>query len=125
MILLARSQWFDRLVTPIIKWGLSRATSLDPYDYRQLLRLHNGYSVAEIQIDENDWLANRTLAELNLNAEDVLALGLLRGDGSYIGAPAGDRTIEPGDTLLAYGRKARLQGLSSLEQADNSISESK
>lgn len=36
---------------------------------------------------------------MNLGDEGVLLLGIRRGD-TYIGAPGGDTTIEPGDTVV-------------------------
>lgn len=118
LILLARSRWFDRLVTPVIEWGLDRTTSLDRHDYRQLLRLRRGYRVAEIYVDEDNQLTNRTLKELNRNAEGVVALGIRRSDDSYLGALGENQPIKSGDTFLAYGQKDRLQKLAESEEDD-------
>jgi hypothetical protein len=118
LILLARSRWFDRLVTPVIEWGLDRTTSFDHHDYRPLLRLRRGYRVAEIYVDENNQLTNRTLEELNRNAEGVVALDIRRPDDSYLGVPGENQPIKSGDTLLAYGHKDRLQKLAECEGDD-------
>ncbi|QIO25112.1 TrkA C-terminal domain-containing protein [Haloarcula sp. JP-L23] len=118
IILLARSRWLNRLVTPAIEWGLGRTTDLDLRDYTQLLRLQSGYRVAEIDVKENDWLANKTLRELRLSDEGILALGIIRADGSYLGAPGGNESLRVGDTLLAYGREHRLQELSERREDD-------
>lgn len=40
-----------------------------------------------------------------------MVLGIRRSDGTYIGAPGPDHRIRPGDTLIAYGQRDRLQEL--------------
>lgn len=111
IILFARSRWFNRLVTPLIEWALSRTTELNVTDYAQLLGLQSDYRVAEVDIDADDWLAEKTLSELDLPTEGVLILGIQRND-SYIGAPQPETETKPGDTLVLYGKRDRLQELS-------------
>lgn len=123
IVVLARSRWLNRLVTPVVRWGLARSTALDLRDYTQLLRLGRGYRVAEIAVEEDDWLADKPLRNLDLSAEGVIVLGIVRPDGSYLGVPGGDRTLYPGDTLLAYGRERRLKELSERERGDRDAHE--
>ena len=122
LVLLARSQWFNRLVTPLIRRVLSRATDLDVRDYTRVLGLQREYGVAEIDVGSGDWLAGETPAELNLAAEGVLLLGIRRG-GTYIGAPGDDTRIKRGDTVVLYGKEARLQELSSRQGGDQQAHE--
>lgn len=118
IVLFAHSRWLNRLVTPIIERALDRTTDLKIRDYTRLLGLRSDYRVSEIDVGEDDWLADGTLAELNLPAEGVLVLAIKRADGSYVGAPGPETTIQPGDTVVLYGRKHRLQELSERE-SDN------
>ncbi len=101
---LARSAWVDRRLTRVIGRVLTRFTDLDVRDYAGILRLHGEYEVSELQIQPDDWLAGRTLAELDLPHEGVLVLGIVRRDGRYIGAPTGRDLLEAGDVVLLYGR---------------------
>ena len=111
IILFARSKWFNRLVTPLIEWTLGKTTELEVTDYAQLLGLQREYRVAEVEINTSDWLAEKTITELDLPSEGVLILGIRRDD-SYIGAPQPDVETKPGDTLVLYGKQDRLKELS-------------
>ena len=92
---------------------MSRAgwTDLDVRDYASLLRLAGEYSVIEMRVRPDEWLANKTLAELDLRSEGALVLGIERTGGSYVGAPRGPTAVWPGDLLIAYGRTSRLKEL--------------
>lgn len=109
--LVARSQWVDRRLSSLIARMLNRVTDLDARDYSALLHLSADYTVLEMAVQEGDWIAGRALAELKLRDEGVLVLGLTRPDGTWIGAPRFDTTIQAGDTLVLYGRTPRLAEL--------------
>ena len=53
-------------------------------------------------------LDGRTLGELRLKDEGVLVLGVVHGDGAYVGAPGTDTVINVGDTVVLYGRDTVL-----------------
>lgn len=107
----ARSAWLERLMGRWIERILARHTDLARRDYASLLRLGGDYRVVEMHVEEGDWLAGRSLATLDLSREGVLALGVTRADGSYLGAPRGDTTLAPGDIVMLYGREAVLADL--------------
>ena len=112
LIALARSAWLDRLLTPAIKRVLSRRSSFELRDYTRLLNLHRDYHVADLAVSEDSWLANETLGDLQLRSQEgVVVLGIQREDGTYIGAPAAEDEITPGDTLVTYGQEERLKEL--------------
>ena len=112
LIMLSRSQWFQSLLTPMIRAVLRRSTMLDLSDYASLLHVREGYTIAEMEVHSDSWLANRTLAQLRLGAEGVSVLGVVRPSEEYIGAPPANQTFEAGDWLLVYGRTDRLEELS-------------
>lgn len=72
-------------------------------DYAQLLHITEQYSIHELTIRDDDWVAQRPLGELRLTDEGVLVFGVIREDGTYLGVPTRDTVLEPGDTVLAYG----------------------
>lgn len=115
---LARSRAFNRMLTPLIERSLARYTTLDLRDYADLLHLHDDYRIVEIDVRDPSWLANRTIGELMLADEGVLILGVKRPGEAYLGAPPADFGLRPGDLLLLYGRKHRLQELSSRALGD-------
>lgn len=117
IILLARSQLLNRALTPVIERTLDHTTDLAIQDYTQVLGLQSEYRVAEVEITEDEWLANDTARELNLSNEGVILLGIER-NGDYIGAPGPDTEIQPGDTVTLYGKEDRLHELADRDEGD-------
>ena len=111
LIWIVFSKWVDRQLSNVINWALKRYTDIDIQDYSTLLHLAGEYSVTELLVEQDDWLANRTLLELDLIAEGILILGITRNDGTYIGTPLATTTIEPFDNLILYGRVSCLKRL--------------
>jgi hypothetical protein len=114
----ARSRLVDRWATPLIARLLSRWTDLDVRDYSGLLELSNGYRVLELAVQAGDWVANRTLAELELRDEGVVVLGVYRAGGAWVGAPGGGTRIRPGDTVVVYGKEATVCELDGRPRGD-------
>ena len=110
--LFARSNWVDRRLSRLINWALAKWTDLDVPDYASLLNLANNYRVAEMIVDELDWVANKPLSDLRLSREGVLVLSIFRADGDYVGTPVGETYILPNDKLILYGRADHLLELS-------------
>ena len=104
LLFLARSAAFDRLLQRLISRALARYTDLDVRDYAALLHISGEYNVSELLVEPGDWVAERRLDELDLPEEGLRVLGIEQSDGVYLGAPDGDTTIRPGDTLILYGR---------------------
>ena len=101
---LSRSEWVDRRLSRLIRRMLDRHTSLDVRDYGNLLHLYGDYAIHELLVEEGDWLADRTLAELRLKDEGLLVIGVVHPGGSYVGVPGPDTRLHPGDTVIVYGR---------------------
>jgi hypothetical protein len=108
---ISESRRVERHLASIIEWGLARWTDLDARDYVRLLHIDDEYSIAEIGVDENDWLADRAIGELGLAGEGIVALGVRHADGRYSGAPSEDTVLRVGDTVVLYGRTAVLDEL--------------
>ena len=106
---LAQSKWVDHYLSRIIDFALHRYTRLDVRDYVDLMHLSGEYRIIELHVGKDDWLANKTLAQARLRDEGVVALAIRRNDGTYIGAPKGDKEIVAGDVLVLYGRTSALQ----------------
>ena len=106
--LAARSSWLDKNMSQLIAWALKRYSDLDTRDYATLLHLAGEYGIKELKVDVSDWLAGKTLKSLALPNEGILVLGIIRPDGTYLGAPRGDTTVEAGDRMLVYGRSPTL-----------------
>lgn len=109
--LVAQSDWVDRRLSLLIGKLLGRWTDLVARDYAALLHLSGAWAVAELAVSRGDWVEGRTLGELGLRDEGVIVLGITRADGTYVGAPGFGTEIRAGDTLLLYGRDARIEEL--------------
>ena len=107
----ASSKWVDRHLSNFISKAFKRYTRLNVRDFAGMLHLAGEYQVLEIQVAEQDWMADRTLMNLNLMDEGIMILGITRKDGSYIGAPKGETVIRPYDTLILYGRSSSVEQL--------------
>ena len=114
----AVSSWVDQYLSRLMSWALKRYTDIEVRDFANLLRLTGDYSVKELLVKEEDWLANQTLKELRLRDEGVSVLGLTRKNGNYIGIPIGLTEIMPGDTLILYGRASCVAKLDQRRKGD-------
>ena len=94
----------DRWLSAVIGRALARFTDLDVRDYAALLHVAGEYEVKEMLAAPDAWITGRTLGDLRLRDEGILVLGIIRPDGSYLGVPNRDTRIEPGDTVILYGR---------------------
>lgn len=101
----------ERVLSRLIRIGLRRFTDLDVRDIESLMDIHGGYSIAELLVEQSDWVCDRTLAEMRLNDEGILVLGVQRRNGGYDGAPMGTLAVHAGDTLLLYGHQDRIAQL--------------
>lgn len=109
--LFGRSAVVERWLARVISRALKQYTDIDVRDYAGQLHLAGEYAVMELQVQKDGWLANRSLEELGLPDEGVLVLGVVQKAGTYIGAPRGGTRLEPGDTVLLYGRSPILAEL--------------
>jgi K+/H+ antiporter YhaU regulatory subunit KhtT len=105
------SKRVDRRLSAVIGRGLARFTDLDVRDYAALLHVSGEYEVKEMLAVPGAWITGRTLGEIRLRDEGILVLGIVRGDGSYLGVPTKHTRVEPGDTLILYGRDGRFAEL--------------
>lgn len=111
ILIFTRSKKVDRFLSRIITLSLTRWTDIQTSDSASLIYLGGDYQVSELEVGSEDWLAGKTLKELNLVDEGVLILGIQKPGGEYIGAPVASTNIEVNDVLLLYGRGESLRSL--------------
>jgi hypothetical protein len=111
LLLISRSRYVDRLLSRLIGGGLARWTDLTDRDLAELLHIGGVYGIAELAVDDHDWIAGRPLGELDLRSEGVAVLGLVCPNGIFIGAPSFEMKTHEGDTLILYGPAHRLEDL--------------
>ncbi len=111
LVVLSRSRWFNRALSPLVTRLVNRYTDLHARDYAELLHLGGRWGVGQVAVRGDDWLAGKSLKVLDLRAEGVAVLGVERADGSYLGAPSFETRVAAGEILLLYGRADRLSEL--------------
>lgn len=90
----------DRLLRlTLIKSGLRKVV-----DYDYLLNLQDGYCVYDGEIGNHHPWIGKALGEVRPADQGVIVLGIYRNDGTFVGAPQKDLTIQTGDVLMVYGR---------------------
>ncbi len=108
---ISNNRWVDQRITALTMRALQRWTDLDARDYAGLLHLGGDYVVTELEVQPDDWLAERDLNTLGLRAEGVIVLGVHRPDGTYLGVPHGETLIQARDVLLIYSRNGTVAEL--------------
>lgn len=108
---ITRSSAFQRGLTALATRLLNRFSDLELRDLHHLMRLSNQYAITELAVEPEDWLAGRTLSELELPSEGVLLLAIQRSNGEFIGAPRGSTVIRADDTVFLYGHVSALSDL--------------
>jgi hypothetical protein len=111
LFVLATSRFVDRLISRMTTRAIQRWKSLDVSDYAELLHLGGEYKVVELPVRDGDWVSGRTLSDLKLRREGMMTLAVQRADGTFLGVPPMDSRLQPGDTLIVYGRADALAGL--------------
>ena len=109
LLAVSRSAWVDQRLTRAIRRLVTRYTDLHTRDVASLLELTGHYAVAELLVEEGDWIAERPLGELGLRDEGMAVLGINRPDGTHVGVPGGWSVIRPGDMVILYGRIDALE----------------
>ena len=95
----------------VIRNALDKQTDLEVRDDTDLLKLSGDFTVRELEVQKEDWLADKRLEECQLPEESVPVPGINRADGSHVGAPKEHSKIYPGDTLILYGCGKMLENL--------------
>jgi hypothetical protein len=109
--LLSNSNAFNQVLNRLINRALRRYTHLPVSDYAGILHLGGEYTINEMFIRPEHWMANCTLEELKLSKEGAYVLGINRQDGSYLGVPGHKTIIRAGDTVIIYGRTPHIRDL--------------
>ena len=111
LCLLDRSHSVTRAVSRLTRAALQRWTRLGATDFSGLLYSTKDYTFAEIIIEKNHWMLDRTLSDLELRKEGIAVLGIYRSDGDYLSLPPEETQILLHHKVVAYGKGSRLTKL--------------
>lgn len=110
-LVIASNDRVERWVSKVLTKLLSRYAHLELYDVHHRMQLSADYTISEIAVEPSDWLAEKSLLDLDLPDEGVLVLAINRADGTFLGAPRGNTVVHANDTLTLYGRTSVLEEL--------------
>lgn len=106
-----KSKWVDKALSALINRMLKRYTDLHIQDFAAVLHLKDDFKISEKLIDDEDWMANKTLKDLNLRHEGLTILGIDRHGDDYLGSPAGNAMILPDDVITVYGKSEVIKSV--------------
>ncbi len=105
------SKWIDKALSNMINRMLKRYTDIEVQDYAAILHLKDDFKISEKLISEDDWMANKTLKDLNLRSEGLIVLGIDRHGIDYLGSPNGNAIILDKDVITVYGKAEVLKSI--------------
>ncbi|WP_018969416.1 TrkA C-terminal domain-containing protein [Rubritalea marina] len=104
-------------IDSIIVRSLKHSGVVDVQDYELLLKVQDGFSVAELTIVDGHPWASLSLRESRPSDIGVVILNISRPDGQFSGAPDKDCMIYEGDQIMIYGSEDSVQAVRMLAQS--------
>lgn len=106
-----KSKWVDRALSALIVRMLRRYTDMEIQDFAAVLHLKDDFKVSEKLIGNADWMAHKSLKDLNLREEGLTVLGIDRHGIDYLGSPGGSAVILPKDVVTVYGKSEVIKSV--------------
>lgn len=100
---------------------MSSTRDIRVHDYEELLQVDEGFAVAHVLIEPDNWMVGKSLREMRLTDEGVMVLNIVRGGGNVFATPGPDTPIDPGDKLLLYGHEENLGRLAERNRARGEV----
>ncbi len=114
-----------RIVRTSLVWIFSKLMSstrkIRVHDYEEILRVDEGFAVAHVLIEHDNWMVGKSLREMRLTDEGIMVLNIVRGGGNVFATPGPDTPIDPGDKLLLYGHEENLARLAERHEAGGEV----
>ncbi|MBD3296811.1 MAG: potassium transporter TrkA [Candidatus Omnitrophica bacterium] len=111
LIHLARRKGFMRKLTKKIQEKLIKSSSFTKRPVEEILRLAEGFGIAEVTLNETCADIGHTLFDSSFRQKEILILAIERGT-RVIPAPHANDRLELNDTLICYGKLANIAKIS-------------
>jgi len=108
LLFLTLSKTTEKYLRKIIQRFFREHTDFAVKDYENLLCLNGKFILAEIPVETDDWLENKTLEGAKLDEEGVLVLGIRKASGEYIGIPQSGTVFQLDDIITLYGHSKQI-----------------
>jgi Trk K+ transport system NAD-binding subunit len=89
----------------LMRRSLEGAGIVRAVDYELLLKVRDGFSISDLEIEPGHPLAGKTLGETRPNDRGIVVLGIYRKGGGFEGVPGKNSVLEAGDTIMFYGNR--------------------
>lgn len=101
----------DEWLTKVIDKMLGRYSKIYNKDFSSLYTFSDDFHIAEMEVQEGSWLAEKVLGDTALRSEGISILGIERTDSSYLGVPSADTVVHTKDIIILYGREEVIKNL--------------
>lgn len=102
IVIISVVRGLDNLVERFIERRIKTFTRFSMGAFSEMLKLADGYGVAEIKVSAGHTIAGRHLYEAELRGSDILVLAIRRGV-SLIPAPRAEELLKEEDKLICFG----------------------
>lgn len=92
-----------RKLTNALRQRLIKTEIIEPVSFEELAVATAGFGVSKVQVKEDSWVLDKTLAQSQLRSRDINVLAIIRRTDT-IPNPAPDFRIMLGDELLCFGK---------------------
>ena len=104
-----------RVISPFHSGATKMARFMLSPSIEDFLELTDGtgsdLELAEIQLPPESKYIGKPLAETDLRTLGIMVIGIRRTSGEHVIAPKGTETIQPGDSLFAFGSPTAVNAL--------------
>ncbi len=108
ILFLTRNRLFVKKFRGAVEKYLARRTTLKEKTIDEVLRLAEGYGVAEITLTKDATNIGLPLKDTTFREKDILVLAIER-DNQILPAPKATDILKEGDTLICYGKLKNMQ----------------
>jgi K+/H+ antiporter YhaU regulatory subunit KhtT len=112
LIRISLNKEITRKFTKRIQQKLIKSPTFTKRPVEEVLRLAEGYGVAEVTVNEGCADIGKTLVESSFRQRDILILAIERGT-QVLPAPHASDRLSLGDTLICYGKLDNISKLNS------------
>ncbi len=106
-----------RKLTKKIQEKLVKSRTFTKRPVEEILRLAEGYGIAEVTMNEKCIDIGKTLFESSFRKRDILILAIERGTG-VVPAPHASDQIVVNDTLICYGKLENIDRIGNMSKGD-------
>ena len=112
LIKVSSNKEFARKLTKKIQARLVQSPTFTKRPVEEVLRLAEGYGVAEVTLSDECAEVGKTLFESSFRQQDILILAIERGKDVIPAPHASDRLLAS-DTVICYGKLANIEKIGS------------